>query len=71
MGAPATGALLGILLTILWALAGIWWVLLAVLLAAAGALAGMIAEGRIDLARLLGHEHDDDSTASSTNRTNR
>jgi uncharacterized membrane protein len=57
MSAPAIGAIIGLVLAAIWAIAGFWWVLLASVLAGVGALVGMVVSGDVDLTQFLGHQH--------------
>lgn len=65
MSTSQIGAVIGIVLAVVWALTGFWWVLLAIVLAAIGWMAGSVVDGRVDLARFLGHDHDRDDVATS------
>lgn len=66
MSTPAIGALIGLGLAAIWALAGGWWVLLALVLAALGFTIGLVVDGRLDLTRFLGHDEHGPQTINST-----
>lgn len=64
MSTPALGAIIGLALAAIWAIAGLWWVLLAVVLAGIGFIIGLVADGRLDLTRFLGHQPDGPQTVT-------
>lgn len=66
MTPPRLGALIGLVLGLVWAVAGIGWVLVAAALAAAGWVIGLVLEGSIDLTRFLGHDHAGPETVRRT-----
>ena len=58
MSSAKYGALIMVLITLVWAIGGVWWALLAVVLGAVGAGVGAVIDGRIDIVRYLGHQHE-------------
>lgn len=57
MSSTKFGALIMVLIVVVWAIEGIWWALLAAVLGAVGAAVGAAIDGRIDVVRYLGHRH--------------
>ena len=66
MSTPALGVLVGLAVTAIWAFAGFGWVLLAAVLSGLGWTVGMVAEGRLDLTRFLGHRTDGPESVHAT-----
>lgn len=58
MSSTKFGAFIMVLITLVWAIGGFWWALLAAVLGAVGAGVGFVIEGRIDIVRYLGHRHE-------------
>lgn len=71
MSSTKYGGLIGILIVVVWAIDGVWWALLALVLGVVGAAIGAVVDGRIDMVRFLGHRHDADDDRASYERENR
>lgn len=58
MSSTKFGALIMVLIVLVWATGGVWWALLGAVLGVLGAGVGSAFDGRIDIARYLGHRHE-------------
>lgn len=58
MSSTKFGALIMVLIVVVWAIDGIWWALLAAVLGAIGAAVGAVIDGKFDVVRYLGHRHE-------------